>query len=136
MTDAGGMMTAPAVLALGLDPRFADYSAMPQLTPELVGAYIEAEIHRVRAAGFQVTTCLLAPHASAEAEVEALLRSRHFSCVVIGAGLREPPEHLLLFEKILNLVHRLAPQARIAFNSNPADTVDAVQRWVPNPGGP
>ena len=44
--------------------------------------------------------------------------------------MREQPENLLLFEKILNLVHRLAPDAGIAFNSTPADTAEAVQRWV------
>ena len=49
---------------------------------------------------------------------------------MIGAGLREPPERLLLFEKILNLIHIHAPQAAICFNTTPADTVEAVQRWV------
>ncbi len=49
---------------------------------------------------------------------------------MIGAGLREPRERLLLFEKMLNLVHSLAPQARICFNTTPADTAEAVQRWV------
>lgn len=123
-------MGSTAVLAIGLDPRFADFSAMPQFTPEMVRAYIEAEIARVREAGFEVETCLIAPGDGAEAAVEAVLRRRNFACVVIGAGLREPAEHLLLFEKILNLVHRLAPDARIAFNSTPADTAEAVARWV------
>jgi hypothetical protein len=50
--------------------------------------------------------------------------------VVIGAGLRQPPERLLLFEKIVNLVHVHAPQAKICFNTTPADTVQAVQRWI------
>jgi hypothetical protein len=58
------------------------------------------------------------------------LRSRAFDCVVIGAGLREPPERLLLFERIINLVHTLAPQSRIAFNTTPADTAEAAQRWI------
>jgi hypothetical protein len=49
---------------------------------------------------------------------------------VIGAGLREPPSRLLLFEQIINLVHALAPQARICFNATPADTAEAVQRWL------
>jgi hypothetical protein len=62
--------------------------------------------------------------------VESVLRSRTFDCVVIGAGLRESPERLLLFEKIINLVHMLAPQSRIAFNSTPADTAEAAQRWI------
>jgi hypothetical protein len=123
-------MAPIAVLAIGLDPCFADLSAMPQLTPELVRAYIEAEIARVRALGFEVEICLIAPGESADAEIEAALRKKSFACVVIGAGLREPPRHLLLFERILNLVHRLAPQSRIAFNATPADAAEAVERWV------
>jgi hypothetical protein len=35
---------------------------------------------------------------------------------------------LLLFEKIINLVHSLAPAASIY--TTPADTVKAVQRWI------
>jgi hypothetical protein len=123
-------VTIPAVLAIGLDPQFADFSAMPQFTPELVRAYLDAEIDRVRKTGFDVDACLLAPDETAEADVEAALRHKSYACVVIGAGLREPPKHLLLFEKVLNLVHRLAPDARIAFNSTPADTAEAVQRWL------
>jgi hypothetical protein len=49
---------------------------------------------------------------------------------VIGAGLREPAERLLLFEKVVNLVLIHAPHARICFNTTPADTVEAVQRWI------
>jgi hypothetical protein len=49
---------------------------------------------------------------------------------VIGAGLRASQERLLLFEKIINLVHMLAPQSRIAFNSAPSDTAEAAQRWI------
>jgi hypothetical protein len=123
-------MAQGTVLAIGLDPRFADFSAMPQLTPELIRAYIEAEMARVRDLGFEVDARLIAPGEAAETEVEAVLRAKSFACVVIGAGLRDAPEHLLLFETILNLVHRLAPDARIAFNTTPADTAEAVRRWV------
>jgi hypothetical protein len=49
---------------------------------------------------------------------------------MIGAGLREGRERLVLFEKIINLVHRLAPGAPICFNSTPADSAEAVQRWI------
>jgi hypothetical protein len=123
------------VLAVGLDPKFADFDAMPQLTPELVRAYIGAEIARVREFGFEVSVCLVTPGEAAEAEVEAVLRANSFVCIIIGAGLREPPEHLLLFERIVNVIHRFAPCARIAFNTTPADTAEAVRRWVaPRPG--
>lgn len=52
-----------------------------------------------------------------------------FDCVLIGAGLRAPAQ-LLLFEKLLNLVHVRAPNAKICFNSTPADSAEAVQRWI------
>ena len=133
-------MAKATVLAIGLDPSFADFSAMPGLTPELIRAYIDAEIARVRACGFDVQMLLIAPGETAEAAVEVALGAKSFDCVVIGAGLREPAEQLLLFEKILNLVHRLAPNAIIAFNRTPADTAEAVQRWMAppreNPGAP
>ena len=121
-------MAPKMVLAIGLDPSFADFSAIPQLTPELVRAFILAEIARARELGFDVALLLITPGEKAESDVAEILRSKDFACVVIGAGLREPPEHLLLFEKIVNLVHRLAPGASIAFNTTPADTAEAILR--------
>jgi hypothetical protein len=123
-------MAHSTVLAIGLDPRFADLGALPHLTPDLIRHYIDAEIEHVRALGFDVEVCLIAAGEGAERKVEAALRAKAFGCVVIGAGLRAPPQHLLLFERVLNLVHRLAPEAAIAFNSTPADTAAAVERWI------
>jgi NAD(P)-dependent dehydrogenase (short-subunit alcohol dehydrogenase family) len=123
-------MDQKRVLAIGLDPSFVDYAAFPQFTPELFRGYIEAQIENVRAAGYDVTSCLVDPGDAAEAVAAAAMQSGKFDCVVIGAGLRLPPEHLLLFESIINLVHRLAPEASLCFNRNPADTLEAVRRWV------
>jgi hypothetical protein len=118
------------VLAIGIEPGNADYSAFPQLAPELVRDYIDAQLLRLRDLGYEVTSCLIDLDAAAEAGVTAALRDESFDCIVIGAGLREPKERLLLFEKVLNLVHRLAPDVAICFNTTPADTAEAVQRWV------
>ena len=118
------------VLAIGIDPSFVDYMAMPQFTPEMFRSYIEAQIERVRSLGYDVTSCLIDLGETAEAVTSKALRSDQFDCVLIGAGLRQPGERLLLFEKIINLVHQHAPSARICFNSNPADSLEAVQRWI------
>ena len=123
-------MSKKAILAIGLDPAFADFSQSPGLTPELMRHYIDAQIEAVRALGFDAVSCLVDPDRSPEASVTEVLAARTFDCVMIGAGLRQPPEQLLLFERILNLVHALAPGARIAFNTNPADSAEAVQRWL------
>jgi len=123
-------MTKKTVLAIGIEPSFADFGALPGLTPELIRNYIEAQIERLRALGFDAQSCLTDLGDTAEAVVATALRSKRFDCVVIGAGLREPAERLPLFEGIINLVHALAPEARICFNTTPADTAEAVQRWM------
>jgi hypothetical protein len=123
-------MTRPSVLAIGIDPDFADAGALGGLTPEIVRAYIEAQVERLRQLGFEAESCLVDLGEHAGPTVTRVLQSRSFDCIVIGAGLRQPPERLLLFEEILNLVHALAPQSRIAFNTTPADTAEAVGRWI------
>ena len=123
-------MAKNSVLAIGIDPVLVDFTALPQFTPDMFRSYIDAQIERVRGLGFDVTSCLIDLGDTAEAVTADALTSRDFDCVLIGAGLRLPPERLLLFEKIINLVHRLAPNARICFNTRPADSAEAVQRWV------
>ena len=123
-------MAKNSVLAIGIDPVLVDFTALPQFTPDMFRSYIDAQIERVRGLGFDVTSCLIDLGDTAEAVTADALKARDFDCVLIGAGLRLPPERLLLFEKIINLVHRLAPNARICFNTTPADSAEAVQRWV------
>jgi hypothetical protein len=123
-------MAKKNVLAIGIEPALADLTAVPQLTPELIRSYIDSQIEQLRVLGFDVVSCLIDLGETAEAVAARALRAERFDCVVIGAGLRAPAAQLLLFEKIINLVHALAPGAKICFNTNPADTAAAVQRWV------
>ena len=120
---------AKTVLALGLDPAVADLSQFPGLTPDLIRAYIDTQLERLRGLGYVVESCLVDLGATAEMVTAQSLKSRAFDCVLIGAGLRAAPQ-LLLFEKLINLVHVQAPAAKICFNSSPGDTAEAVQRWV------
>jgi hypothetical protein len=123
-------VTKKTVLAIGIEPAFADFTAFPQLTPELIRSYIDAQIQQLRALGFDAVICLIDLGGTAEEVTMAALKANSFDCIVIGAGLREPAPQLLLFEKIINLVHAYAPAARICFNTNPADTAEAEQRWI------
>jgi len=116
-----------SVLAVGLDPVFADLSAFPGLTPDLVRAFIDVQLDRLRALGYAVESCLVDAGETAEAVVARRLQGQDFDAVMIGAGLRASP---LLFERIINVVHERAPRARICFNASPADTAEAVQRWI------
>lgn len=119
----------PAVLALGLDPVFVDSKAMGGLNPAVVRAFIDSQLERVRASGYEVESCFVDLGETAEAVLTEQLRKRSFDCVLIGAGLRSP-EQVMLFEKLLNRVHSLAPKAKICFNTTPVDSLEAVQRVV------
>jgi hypothetical protein len=117
------------VLELGLDPAYVDPKEITGFTPAEVRAFIEAQLDRVHAAGYEVLNCLVDRGETAVEATERALKSRGFDCVMFGAGLRAPAQ-LILFEKLLNLVHAQAPGAKLCFNSSPADTVAAVRRWV------
>jgi hypothetical protein len=117
------------VLALGLDPAFADLKEFPQVTPDQIRAFIDFQMAQLRKLGFEVECCLVDAGDTADAVLAERLDSQTFDCVVIGAGLRSASQ-LLLFERLLNLVHVRAPSARICFNTTPADTAEAVQRWI------
>jgi hypothetical protein len=50
---------------------------------------------------------------------------------VVGGGVRRG--ELELFEQVVNLVRRHAPDAAIAFNSRPDTTFEAAARWIDVP---
>ncbi|MBZ5713843.1 hypothetical protein [Nannocystis pusilla] len=119
------------VLIVGLAPKFVDFSQFPGLDEAKLTARLQAAEQAVVAAGFDVTWCLTDV---AWERVEPLLRERlaagEFAAIMIGAGIRMPPPLLLLFERIVNLVHEAAPRARLCFNTSPETTAAAVLRWV------
>jgi hypothetical protein len=120
----------PRVLVIGLDP----YRVPGPWDPKPVAHAIEVGIARFAEHGLGVKTCLFGLDGSddVEAVVAAALRARPWECVVIGGGVRHE-DQLELFERVLNLVRRNAPDAAIAFNSTAADTFDAAARWVDIP---
>ena len=67
---------------------------------------------------------------TAPSTLERQLVTNVYDCVVIGGGIRIPPKSLLLFETLINAVHKAAPGAAIAFNTRPEDSADAAARWL------
>ena len=129
------MLTNKRVLIIGFDPKFLDFSS-PELAPmnltaEKVQAGIAAEFERLRGLGYEPDGCFVDLGETAETVVASQLRAKDYGGVIIGAGVRANPKYFfLLFEKLLNVVHELAPKARIGFNTKPTDTVEAVRRWL------
>jgi hypothetical protein len=118
------------VLLVGFDP-----GAVPGVDASLVEMAIEMGDARLKEKGFETDYCLVAPDDAAEAQIAESLNRKPYDCVVVGGGIRKPPEFLELFERVVNLIPTHAPGAAIAFNSTPADSVDAVLRWLPRRSG-
>jgi hypothetical protein len=123
------------VLIVGLDPTLIDfsdsaYAAFPGMTAAKVMAGVTADQERLNAIGYDTRICLTDFGETAEAVLLAQLKQQQFDCIMIGAGVRVITTHFILFEKLINLVHEHAPQARFCFNTKPSDAAEAVQRWI------
>lgn len=126
-------MAKKKVLLIGIDPKLID--------PNLSTA-TGWDANRVRAAaqdanktlvelGYELQSCLLDPRGTDESVVSDTLSREKFDCIMVGAGVRVLSQNTILFEKIMNTIHQKAPpSSKICFNTNPADTVEAILRWV------
>ena len=123
----------PRVLVIGFDP----YRIPGPWNPEPVAEGIASGLARFAAHGVGVETCLFGLDGSDDvpAVVAAALAARPWECVVVGGGLRSN-EQLDLFEQVINLVRRHAPDAAIAFNRTPAAIFEAAARWIDVPEDP
>jgi hypothetical protein len=127
------MSDQKSVLVIGLDPTLIDFS-LPGYPPGMdatkVFAGLKTSEEELTALGYRVQICLTDFGETAEAVVESQLKQKAFDCVLIGAGVRTIPSNFLLFEKLINVVHQYAPQAKLCFNTLPSDTAAAVKRWI------
>ena len=129
------MTSKKSVLFIGIEPTKLDFSSpdfadKPGLTAEKISAGLEADIRNLTELGYDAKLCLIDLGETAESQVRQDLQAKKYDCVVIGAGIRALPSNFMLFEKLINVVHEHAPQARICFNAQAGDTAEAVQRWV------
>lgn len=121
------------ILFVGQKPEtvdFSDPSLPPGFDADKINAGIAIALDKIREHGWQGTTCMITPDAAGSAMLETALRDAAYDCVVIGAGLRLPAKSLGLFETVVNLVHKVAPNAAIAFNTRPEDTAEAAARQL------
>jgi hypothetical protein len=126
------------ILFVGYDPETVDFSdpaLPPGMTAEKIHAGIAVAMTQFAERGWEADLGFIRPDESAGPTVERQLASKSYDCVVIGAGVRLPPRGLVLFEAVINAVHKSAPGAAIAFNTVPQDSADAAARWLAT-GGP
>jgi hypothetical protein len=127
------MSDTKSVLVVGLDPALIDFSQpgyAPGMNATKVLAGIKSSEEELTRLGYSVQTCLTDFGDTAEAVLQSRLKQTRFNCVMIGAGVRVNPANFILFERLINVVHEHAPQAKLCFNQLPSDTAEAVKRWL------
>ncbi len=127
------MSEKKSVLVVGLDPLLIDFSDPgypPGMTAEKVFAGVRASEAELTSLGYNVRTCYTDFGETAGEVLKTQLDEQPWDCVMIGAGVRTNPSNFMLFEKMVNIVHEHAPQAKMCFNQLPADVSAAVKRWV------
>jgi hypothetical protein len=128
-------MTGRRVLGIGLDPDTIDfdtdfYRGKP-LNADVIAGGLKADEVRIRAMGHELEWLLIDARggvAAASAAVRAALARRPVAVVVIGGGVRLDPAQTPVLEALVNVVIEAAPGVRIAFNTSPTDTAEAITR--------
>ena len=102
------------VLFVGFDPATVDFSdpaLPPGMTAEKIHAGVKLALADFAGRGWHAQNCFIRPDETAIPTIERFLAGDVYDCVVIGAGVRLPRNRLVLFEAVVNAIHRLAPQA-------------------------
>ncbi|MGA4845033.1 hypothetical protein ACOBQB_01605 [Streptomyces sp. G5(2025)] len=115
----------PSVLVIGYDPQ-----ALPGVDAEAIGAALDKELAVFAERGMEAAVSAIVFDETAEPTLVASLTERPWDVVLVGAGIRKVEQLLPFFERIVNLIHRHAPQAAIAFNTGVDDTVESAERWL------
>ncbi|MDJ0521399.1 MAG: hypothetical protein QNJ90_04920 [Planctomycetota bacterium] len=122
------MSAAPRVLLVGLHPDVVDFAKWPGLDRDKLIAGLEGATRALAEKGYDASWCLTDRGETAAETLTAALREATYACVCVGAGVRIDPEHTVLLETIIDVVRTHAPDAKLAFNTSPFDTTDAVIR--------
>ena len=128
-----------SVLLVGIDPAMIDFSSADfapyNLNADRVMSALLAENQRLRDLGYESDLCLTDLGETAERVVEGKLRAKAFDCVLIGAGIRVNSLSFLFFEKLINIVHANAPQAKLCPIPSPATRLKRSCAGLDGSGG-
>jgi len=122
-------MSKKRILIVGFDPNRIQFGSERGLTSESVNAAGTATNDGLAALGHDVQSWLISPDATTE-PLLTLLQEQQFDVILVAAGIRGLPEHTLLFESIMNVIHHQAPSASLCFNSHPTNALETILRHV------
>ena len=128
-------MRGRRVLGIGLDPYTIDFDSDffrgKRLNADMIAGGIKADEARIRGMGHDFEWLLIDARGGAEAAravARAALATRPVEVVVIGGGVRLDPAQTPVLEALVNTVIEAAPGTRVAFNTSPTDTAEAIGR--------
>ncbi len=113
---------------MGLKHDATDYKLFANFKDNLQETIL-AEIEKIKELDLEVKLVQVNKDNAVE-EIRGALSERTYDIIQIGAGIRTTPEHFLLFEKVVNLVHELQPQSKIGFNTGPDSVYDSAKRCL------
>lgn len=126
--------TAPIkLLFTGLIPSSDN---IPQYFRDLYGTAseietkIQADIVKIKSAGYDVTLYYMddSDPETGFKWLEEKLQAEKFDGITIGSGLRLVPPQTDLFESVVDVCRRLAPNSVYMFNYGPGTNYEAVER--------
>lgn len=123
-------LSGARVLVIGIDPLKLDparWGVTAEHNAE-VRRRIDASERELIAAGYAARFCLLGLDEDMAETLAPALTSQAWDCVVVGGGIRKEASLVGLFERVINAVHRHAPDASIGFNDRPDDVPETVER--------
>ncbi|KAK9792992.1 hypothetical protein WJX73_001615 [Symbiochloris irregularis] len=100
---------------------------VPKHLHEKVNLGLQATEKKFKEAGIEQTFLYAKPDDVAGSIGPELAKSKP-DCVVIGFGARGDPKLTPYFEDLVNTAHITLPGCKFAFNSEPGNSLEAVQR--------
>jgi hypothetical protein len=113
------------ILSVGLDPMRIDFSdpgahTVAGVDAERVIRGLHANKALLSGLGFDFDICLLDYGDTAEPMLRRTLTETTYDCILVGAGIRLIPDNTALFETLMNVIHRTAPDATLVSTPIPA----------------
>ena len=121
------------ILFVGQKPETVDFSdpSLPAgFDAETINAGIAVAVRKIEERGLEGRYVHDHPRRSRPCPAQKGARRRILRLRGDRRRPRLPPRSLPLFEMVVNAVHKAAPGAAIAFNSQPEDTAEAAARQL------
>ncbi|KAK7949431.1 hypothetical protein PG988_016070 [Apiospora saccharicola] len=119
-----------AFIGLHSDAPFPESFVQKYGTADELQAKLDSEIARANKAGFDIVLHHIDLDKATKdlAKLEEELKRGKYQGVMIGAGVRTISEHTVLFETLVNMCRRFAPDIPLMFNSEPGTNCEALER--------